>query len=82
LDTSNCNSCHYFQGGDNLGQCRRFPVYQNRHKNEWCGEFAEKLSEEKAVAEILPEAKPLGVFSALGMSEPRMPAPKRGRPRK
>ena len=21
-----------------MGQCRRFPVFQNRHKTEWCGE--------------------------------------------
>jgi hypothetical protein len=39
MDTEDCNSCHYFKGGDALGQCRRFPTYQNRHKNEWCGEY-------------------------------------------
>jgi hypothetical protein len=26
-----------------LGQCRRFPVYQNRHANEWCGEYTIKI---------------------------------------
>jgi hypothetical protein len=26
-----------------LGQCRRYPTYQNRHANEWCGEFATKI---------------------------------------
>jgi hypothetical protein len=22
-----------------MGQCRRYPTYQNRHYTEWCGEF-------------------------------------------
>jgi hypothetical protein len=26
-----------------LGQCRRYPTYQNRHANEYCGEFATKV---------------------------------------
>ena len=76
----NCKLCQYYLGQE-IGVCRRYPVFQTRGQNEWCGEFAEKLLV-IAVAEILPEAKPLGVFSAMGMSEPTMPAPKRGRPRK
>lgn len=77
----NCKLCQYYSGQE-IGVCRRYPVFQTRGQNEWCGEFAKELSEGEAVAEILPEAKPLGVFSAMGMSEPKMPAPKRGRPRK
>ena len=76
----NCKVCQYYSGQE-IGVCRRYPVFQTRGQNEWCGEFAEKLLV-IAVAENLPEAKPLGVFSAIGMSEPKMPAPKRGRPRK
>jgi hypothetical protein len=36
-----CCSCIYFQSTDNdfIGSCRRFPLYQNRHSSEWCGEF-------------------------------------------
>jgi hypothetical protein len=34
----NCNSCVYFTDHHIMGQCRRFPVFQNRHKTEWCGE--------------------------------------------
>jgi len=70
---SNCKACKYYLGHD-LGSCRRYPTYQTRSQNEWCGEFAEKA--------ILPEIKPLGVFSSMGMTEPVVPSPKRGRPRK
>jgi hypothetical protein len=38
----NCMSCRHFLNTEVLGQCRRFPVYQNRHANEYCGEFATK----------------------------------------
>lgn len=76
----NCKVCRFYLGHD-IGSCRRYPDFKTRSQNEWCGEFAEKLLV-IAVAENLPEAKPLGVFSAMGISEPKMPAPKRGRPRK
>lgn len=33
-----CNSCVFFTDHHIMGQCRRFPVFQNRHKTEWCGE--------------------------------------------
>jgi len=36
----NCKSCRHFLNTEMLGQCRRYPTYQNRHANEWCGEFA------------------------------------------
>jgi len=26
-----------------MGQCRRFPLFQNRHKTEWCGEHKAKV---------------------------------------
>ena len=67
----NCKVCRFYIGHD-LGSCRRYPDYKTRSQNEWCGEFAKKLSEGEAVAETLSEANALGVFSA----------PKRGRPRK
>jgi len=45
MTDSNCRLCRYFdlQSNQTLGQCRRYPVYQNRHQNEWCGEFVAKL---------------------------------------
>ena len=68
----NCKSCLYYFGQD-MGSCRRFPAYVTRSQNEWCGEFAEAN---------LPEVKPSGVFSSMGLDEPTIPSPKRGRPRK
>jgi hypothetical protein len=35
----NCKACRYFNDIGQLGQCRRYPTYQNRHHTEWCGEF-------------------------------------------
>jgi hypothetical protein len=67
----NCKVCRFYIGQD-LGSCRRYPDYKTRSQNEWCGEFARKISVGNAVAESLPEANALGVFST----------PKRGRPRK
>jgi len=39
----NCKSCRHFLDTEMLGQCRRYPTYQNRHANEYCGEFATKV---------------------------------------
>jgi hypothetical protein len=39
----NCKSCRHFLDTEMLGQCRRYPTYQNRHANEWCGEFTTKI---------------------------------------
>ena len=36
----NCKSCRHFLNTEVLGQCRRYPTYQNRHANEYCGEYA------------------------------------------
>jgi hypothetical protein len=35
---AHCSNCLYFIDHHMMGQCRRFPLYQNRHKTEWCGE--------------------------------------------
>jgi hypothetical protein len=81
MTVDNCKVCKFYLGHD-IGSCRRYPDYKTRSQNEWCGEFAKKLSEGEAVAETLPKTNLLGVFSAMGMEEVTMPTPKRGRPRK
>lgn len=35
----NCKACVYFNDIGQMGQCRRYPTFQNRHSTEWCGEF-------------------------------------------
>lgn len=39
----NCKSCRHFLNTEVLGQCRRYPTYQNRHANEYCGEYAANI---------------------------------------
>lgn len=40
----NCKSCRFYSlNGNVLGLCRRFPEYQHKSENEWCGEFAPKM---------------------------------------
>jgi len=34
-----------------MGQCRRYPTYQNRHYTEWCGEFEVVAVESSPVLE-------------------------------
>jgi hypothetical protein len=46
-----CRDCkNYLDTNSILGLCRRFPLYQNRSPQEWCGEFSSN-----AVAELTPE---------------------------
>ena len=40
MPETNCKSCRHFLNTEVLGQCRRYPTYQNRHANEYCGEYA------------------------------------------
>ena len=36
-----CKACdHFVDSGQAIGTCRRFPLYQTRSPNEWCGEFS------------------------------------------
>ena len=50
MATEHCKDCrHYLDTNSILGLCRRFPLYQNRSPQEWCGEYSGK-----AVAKITP----------------------------
>ena len=35
---ANCKTCRFFSDLGMMGQCRRYPTFQNRHGTEWCGE--------------------------------------------
>ena len=63
----NCKVCVYFNDLGQMGQCRRYPTYQNRHSTEWCGEFELVAIESSPIPEV-------GAFSE--------PQKKRGRPPK
>jgi hypothetical protein len=71
MAVENCKACLYYLGHD-LGSCRRFPTYQTRSQNEWCGEFAEK-------AISSPTG---GAFLALPVVDVPQVSKPRGRPRK
>jgi hypothetical protein len=41
MSIKNCKACdHFCDSGQTIGTCRRYPVFQTRSPNEWCGEFA------------------------------------------
>ena len=65
----NCKACVYFNDIGQMGQCRRYPTFQNRHHTEWCGEFE--------LVAIVPTEDVLPVLEA-GTFSPK----KRGRPAK
>jgi hypothetical protein len=67
----NCKACVYFNDIGQMGQCRRYPTFQNRHHTEWCGEYQLVAILENEDVSPVPEA---GAFSE--------PPKKRGRPAK
>ena len=67
----NCKACVYFNDIGQMGQCRRYPTFQNRHHTEWCGDFE--------LVAIVPTEDVTPVPEAGAFSEPPK---KRGRPAK
>lgn len=40
MSVKNCKACDYFVDSNlAIGTCRRYPLFQTRSPNEWCGEF-------------------------------------------
>jgi hypothetical protein len=52
MSTLNCKACVYFNDIGQMGQCRRYPTYQNRHYTEWCGEFELVAVESSPILEV------------------------------
>jgi hypothetical protein len=52
MSTLNCKACLYFNDIGQMGQCRRYPTYQNRHHTEWCGEFELVAVESSPILEV------------------------------
>lgn len=84
-----CKTCRYFliETNAQMGSCRRFPTYQNRHTTEWCGEFKVVVQhtdlpdtiDNLVAAEIEKEQNFLKTLdNAIG----NIPKNKGGRPRK
>jgi len=66
--TEKCEICKYFRDSQIMGSCRRYPVLQNKHANDWCGEFVVAIIREE---DVLP-------VPVAGLFSPK----KRGRPAK
>ena len=47
MTVNHCTKCTYFliETNAQMGSCRRYPTYQNRHSTEWCGEFLSAVAE-------------------------------------
>ena len=77
----NCSCCRFFHVGfgDRMGVCRRFPSFQNRTQNEWCGEFAPQML---ALPVIDPPQLDTKVEVKLPPNEATVTVTRRGRPRK
>ena len=53
-----CKDCkHYTDTNSILGLCRRFPLYQNRSPQEWCGEFSAVANLPPSEGDFLPKRK-------------------------
>jgi len=40
-----CSTCRFYEViGQSIARCRRFPAYQSRSPDQWCGEFQPKES--------------------------------------
>ena len=49
-----CNSCLFFEVGERMGICKRFPSAVNKSNEDWCGEWriAQSLALEALVQTI------------------------------
>jgi hypothetical protein len=57
-----CRECKFYLDNNSiLGLCRRYPTYQNRSPQEWCGEY-------KGIAVVPPEQS--GDFLPKRMGRP------------
>ena len=74
-----CYDCkHFVDEGAHLGICKRFPKAENKHKNDWCGEFQAKQVELVALPVVemqQTDEKPVEIPTLA-------PKKQRGRPKK
>ena len=46
----NCGACRFWQDHNIIGLCRRYPINQNKHSHDRCGEWVS--SEEPAIVAL------------------------------
>ena len=63
---NSCESCKYFANSQNiLGSCQRFPSPQNKHQNDWCGEYSKLIDPMLIMAEELTRESIIDEVSAI-----------------
>jgi hypothetical protein len=65
-----CSECRFFANGQIMGSCRRFPVQQNKHQNDWCGEHQPKMISLPVYDIMTDETKMAEVPAAIAKSKP------------
>mgnify|MGYP003346679223 FL=1 len=77
----NCSCCRFFHVGfgDRIGVCRRFPSFQNRSMNEWCGEYSPPMI---ALPVIDPPQTDAKIEVVLPENTATVEVKRRGRPKK
>lgn len=76
---TNCKTCRYYwQNGNVLGVCRRFPDFQHKSENEWCGEFAFKM----LALPVIDPPQTDKITMSLPENEGSVEIKRRGRPKK
>jgi hypothetical protein len=74
-----CSACRFFLAPNGaIGVCRRYPTHQNRHGNDWCGEWTFKktiveITQEKIINEAFDEvyAKRSKEIAAMEIDKPK-----------
>lgn len=49
-----CQNCRHWQDQNIIGLCRRYPQYQNKHRQEWCGEWSAIVSVVQPETKVAP----------------------------
>jgi hypothetical protein len=50
-----CLTCEFFRNAQVMGSCRRYPAPQNKHQNDWCGEYQMKIMLALPVYDIMTD---------------------------
>lgn len=50
-----CEGCKFFLENGVFGICRRYPAYESRHANNWCGEHSPLPKLEKPPVEPIKQ---------------------------
>jgi hypothetical protein len=74
---SSCGNCKHFSDTNNImGSCIRYPTYQNRHANDYCGEYSQS-STFGALDNIVQEVTKESIQTEVAAMKPKAGRPKK-----